>query len=56
MKENKELWKVFYINGKEVMSYTVFGTFPGEQEATIKDLTYEYNAKENEIEVKKEWR
>lgn len=39
-------WKVFYYEGKELCSYTLEGTFIGEEEAT-KELL----ASENEIDI-----
>ena len=34
----KELWITFYLNGRELCSYTATGIFPGEMEATKKLL------------------
>ena len=34
----RERWITFYLNGRELCSYTVRGTFPGEMEATKKLL------------------
>lgn len=31
---NKELYKVFYLDGKEILAYTLRGTYPGEEQAT----------------------
>lgn len=46
---NKEEWLVFTHEGKELCSYTIRGTFPGEKEETIKLLAYENGIPENEI-------
>lgn len=51
-----ELWKVFYINGKEVCSYTIFGTFAGEEQATKELLASENGVNINDIIVKIETR
>lgn len=37
----KQTWLVFFLNGKELASYTLAGTFPGEREATRELLAYE---------------
>lgn len=50
-KENKQLWKVFKLNNKELCSYTLYGTFKGEEEATKKSLAHEYNCNINDIIV-----
>lgn len=46
-----EKWKVFALNGKELCSYTIYGTFDGEEEATIKLLAEENNCKKSDIIV-----
>jgi hypothetical protein len=51
-----EQWKVFYINGKEVGSYTIFGTFAGEEQATKELLASENGVNINDIIVKIETR
>lgn len=37
----KELYKVFYLDGKEILSYTLRGTYNGEEQATKELLAYE---------------
>lgn len=49
--ENKQLWKVFKLNNKEICSYTLYGTFKGEEEATKKSLAYRYNCEVSDIVV-----
>ena len=44
-------WKVFYYNGKELFSYTLYGTFEGEEEATKELLAYENNIDVKDINV-----
>ena len=39
----KEQWAVFYLGDKELSSYTLRGTFPGELEATAELLAAEKN-------------
>lgn len=39
----KEPWVVFYYEGRELASYTLRGTFPGELEATAAELAAEKN-------------
>ena len=51
-----EQWKVFYINGKEVCSYTIFGTFAGEEQATKELLASENGVNIDDIIVKIEKR
>ena len=46
-----EKWKVFRLNGKELCSYTIYGTFDGEEEATIELLAEENNCKKSDIIV-----
>ena len=48
----KELWKVFYLHGKEICRYTIRGTFEGEEEDTIALLAYEKNVPREEITVR----
>lgn len=46
----KEPWIVFYgPNGKELASYTLRGTYPGELDATINLLAYEHGLSPGEI-------
>ena len=49
--ENKKLWKVFKLNNKAIFSYTISGTFKGEEEATKKSLAHQYNCDVNDIIV-----
>ena len=51
-----KLWKVFYLNGKELMAYTMLGTFAGEEQATKEMLAYDHNVSVDDIEVKVEER
>lgn len=44
-----EKWKVFRLNGKEICSYTIYGTFDGEEEATLELLAEENNCKTSDI-------
>ena len=46
--------KVFYnkLNGKKLCSYTLYGTFDGEEKATVELLAYENNLDITDIEVK----
>lgn len=37
----KELYKVFYLDGKEILAYTLRGTYNGEEQATKELLAYE---------------
>lgn len=53
---NKQLWKVFKLNNKEICSYTIYGTFKGEEEATKKHLAFEYNCSIDDITVSIELR
>ena len=46
-----EKWKVFRLNGKELCAYTIYGTFDGEEEATIELLAEENNCKKSDIIV-----
>ena len=38
MARRKGPWIVFFLDGKEILRYSVQGTFPGERENTIKLL------------------
>lgn len=52
-KKSKEPWTV-YVNdatGKEILSHTVRGTFPGEIKNTIKLLAYEKGIPAEQIRV-----
>ena len=44
-----EKWKVFYLNNIELCSYTMDGTFAGEEEATKELLASENNCKIEDI-------
>lgn len=37
----KKQWLVFFCDGKELLRYSLTGTFPGERESTIQLLAYE---------------
>lgn len=52
----KEPWIVFYLGGKEVMAYTVRGTFEGELESTLSLIAGEHECQINDIEWKEEIR
>lgn len=47
----KEEYLVFTLNGKEIMAYTIYGTFPGEKKATMELLAYEHKCKEEDIKT-----
>lgn len=50
----KEKSLVFYnkVNGKELFSYSIRGTFEGEKDATVELLAYENNIDITDIEIK----
>lgn len=52
----REQWLVFYLDDKELASYTLRGTFPGEAEDTIGLLAQEYGVPAEAIRVACEWR
>ena len=47
-----EKWKVFYYNDKELLAYTINGTFDGEEQATKELLAYENGINIDDITVK----
>ena len=47
----KEPWVAFYHEGRELASYTLRGTFPGELEATAELLAAEKNIPAEAIRV-----
>lgn len=47
----KTHWLVFTLNGKELCSYTLEETFPGEKQDTIELLAYENGVQEKDIET-----
>lgn len=53
-----EEWKVFTDKdtGRELCAYTIRGTFPGEEAATIEQLAHEEGIAPNRISVKIERR
>ena len=51
----KAKWKVFYLNGKELMRYTLKGTFAGEEQATKEMLAYDHGCSVDDIEVRIEF-
>lgn len=51
-----EQWKVFYINGKEICAYTIYGSFAGEEQATKEFLAIENGVNIKDIIVKIETR
>ena len=53
---NKQLWKVFKLNNKEICSYTIYGTFKGEEEATKKMIAFDHNCSIDDILVSIELR
>lgn len=46
-----EKYKVFYYNEKELVAYTLEGTFTGEEEATKELLAYENGINIEDIKV-----
>lgn len=52
----KEPWAVFYLEDKELSSYTLRGTFPGEAEATAELLASENRVPVEAIRIVYEWR
>lgn len=51
-----KLWKVFYLNGKELMAYTMKGSFAGEELATKEMLAYDHGVSVDDIQTKLEER
>ena len=51
-----EKWIVFYNGKKELASYTLRGTFPGELRETAELLAYEKGINSSDIKVKIETR
>jgi len=53
-----EPWKVFYNKqtGEELLSYTIRGTFSGEEEATRELLAHENGLDPEQIGTRIEWR
>lgn len=51
-----EWWTTFSYQGKELLAYTVVGTFVGELEATLKSLSVEYGIPQNQIKIGKAFR
>ena len=49
--KQKKLWLVFYHGTKELMAYTLDGTFEGEAEDTIDLLAYENGISKESIRV-----
>ena len=49
--KRKKLWLVFYHGAKELMAYTLDGTFEGEAEDTIDLLAYENGISKESIRV-----
>ena len=39
----KQQWLVFFYAGKELLRYSLAGTFPEERENTVQLLAYEHN-------------
>jgi hypothetical protein len=52
----KELYIVFFVNGKEKAAYTARGTFPGELEDTKNLIAYENGTDPENVIVKTEYR
>ena len=42
----------FRLNGKVLSSYSLYGTFPGEKEAVLESLAYDYNCDVKDKEVR----
>lgn len=49
-------WKVFTLDGKELLAYTVREEFPGEEKATKKMLAYENGCQPEDIQTRIEYR
>lgn len=49
-------WIVFKLNGKELISYSLYGVCVGEKESTLELLAYENNCSIMDIEVSGELR
>ena len=49
--DSMEKWKVFRLNGKELCAYIIYGTFDGEEQATLELLAAENNCKISDITV-----
>ena len=47
----REQWLVFYYGKKELATYTLRGTIPGEAEATAELLAYENNITKEDIRM-----
>jgi len=47
--QKKDLWMVFYHAGRELLRYTLYGSFPGERENTIELLAAENGIPAGEI-------
>ena len=47
----REEWLVFRHEGRELCAYTLRGTFPGERQATIKQLAHDKGIPAEEITV-----
>jgi len=43
MAKRKEPWLVYFLGGKEILRYSLRGTFQGERDATVKLLASEYD-------------
>ena len=52
----KNLYVVFYLNDKELLSYTLVDEIAHERAATIQLLAYENNCETDDIKAVKEWR
>ena len=48
---NEPKWITFILNGKEIASISIKGSFPGEVEETVKLLAYEKEVEPSEIVV-----
>lgn len=50
------IWIVFKLNGKELISYSSYGSYAGEKESALQLLAYENNCSIEDIEVSEELR
>lgn len=51
-----EPWLIFLLDGKEICSYTMRGSFKGEREETIKLLAKELNVDPEDIKMEVRYR
>ena len=51
-----EPWLIFLLDGKEICSYTMRGSFKGEREETVKLLAKELKVKPEDIKMEVRYR